>query len=237
MDALLGFVAGALTLLNPCVLPVLPIVLAASLQADRRGPVFLTLGLSASFIAVGLGLSWLGPALGVAQEDIEPVAALLMVAFGLTMLLPSLGTRLAGATAGLSARANAGFDRIDQSGPWGMALGGALLGLVWSPCIGPTLGSAIALAASGANLGQAALTMIAFAAGVSTIMLALAYGAREALMRRQALMRRIALRAKPAMGITFVVVGLGIAFGVHRWLEFWAVETLPAWFNDLSILI
>lgn len=237
MDTLLGFLAGALTLLNPCVLPVLPIILASSLQADRRGPLFLTLGLSASFITVGLGLSWLGPALGLAQEDIEPYAALVMVGFGLTMLVPALGARFAGATAGLAARANTGLDRVDSSGPWGMATGGALLGLVWSPCIGPTLGSAIALAASGENLGQAALTMTAFAAGVSAVMFALAYGAREALLRRQALMRRLAQRAKPLMGATFVLVGLGIAFGVHRWLEFWAVETLPNWFNDLSILI
>jgi len=118
-----------------------------------------------------------------------------------------------------------------------MALGGVLLGAVWSPCIGPTLGGAIALAASGEGLAQAAAIMLAFALGVATIMLALAYGARGALQRRQAWMRAVAQRAKPVLGVTFLMVGVGLWFGVHRWLEMLAVQYLPYWFQDLSILI
>lgn len=237
MTLLLGYLAGLLTLLNPCVLPVLPIVLASSLGADRRGPLFLTLGMGASFVAVGLALARLGPALGVTQDRVEGVAALVMAGFGLVLLLPALNARFAIATAGLAARADGGLTRLDQSGPWGMALGGVLLGAVWSPCIGPTLGGAIALAASGEGLAQAAAIMLAFALGVATVMLALAYGARGALQRSHAWMRAVAQRAKPVLGVTFLLVGIGLWFGVHRWLEMLAVETLPYWFQDLSILI
>ena len=237
MDILLGYLAGALTLINPCVLPVLPIVLASTTASDRRGPVFLMAGMSASFVTLGLLLASVGPALGLTPETVSAAAALVMIAFGLVLLVPALTARFAIATAGIVTRADGGITRLDQSGPWGVALGGALLGAVWSPCIGPTLGGAIALAASGDGLARAALIMLAFAAGVSTVMLALAYGARAALQRRQARLRALAQRAKPILGVTFLLVGQGLWFGLHRILETWALDALPDWFNDLSILI
>lgn len=237
MDLLLGYLAGALTLINPCVLPVLPIVLASATAADRRGPLFLMAGLSASFVVLGVTLARLGPALGVTPEAVSAAAALTMVAFGLVLLVPALNSRFATATAGLASGADGRMSRLDLTSPRGLLLGGVLLGAVWSPCIGPTLGGAIALAASGEGLAQATAIMVAFAAGVSTVMLALAYGARSTLMRRQQALRSLAGRAKPILGVTFLAVGLGLWFGVHHWLEGWALETLPDWFNDLSILI
>ncbi|WP_370208586.1 cytochrome c biogenesis CcdA family protein [Pararhodobacter marinus] len=237
MDILFGYLAGLLTLLNPCVLPVLPIVLATASAGDRRGPLFLMAGMSASFVLLGLALARLGPALGLRPESVEGAAALAMIGFGLVLLVPAFNARFATATTGLAARADAGFARLDRARPWQMALGGALLGAVWSPCIGPTLGGAIALASTGDDLVLAGAIMLAFAAGVSSIMLALAYGAREALARRAALLRRLSARAKPVIGISFVLIGTALWFGLHKRLEFWAIETLPDWFNDLSILI
>jgi cytochrome c biogenesis protein CcdA len=237
MDIVFGFLAGALTLLNPCVLPVLPIVLASSLGADKRGPLFLTAGMAASFVAIGLVLARLGPAIGLTPETVASAAALVLVGFGLVMLVPALNTRFATATAGIANRADGGLTRLDQSAPLGMVLGGMLLGAVWSPCIGPTLGGAIALAASGENLAQAAAVMIAFALGVSAVLLGLAYGARGALQRRQGWMRTIAGRAKPILGIAFVLTGLALWFDLFQIVELWAIETLPYWFQDLSILI
>ncbi len=112
-----------------------------------------------------------------------------------------------------------------------------LLGAVWSPCIGPTLGGAISLASQGENLGQVALTMIIFALGVSTIIVALGYGARSVIMGRQAAMRRIADKSRPIMGVAFVAVGLGILFRVHHMLEAWAIQNLPAWLIDFSVIL
>jgi cytochrome c biogenesis protein CcdA len=64
MDLIFAYLAGLLTLINPCVLPVLPIVLASSLHRDRRAPMALAAGMSVSFVALGLGITALGPALG-----------------------------------------------------------------------------------------------------------------------------------------------------------------------------
>jgi cytochrome c biogenesis protein CcdA len=236
MTLVFGYLAGLLTLINPCVLPVLPIVLASSLQGGRLGPVWLCAGMSASFVALGLGLAQAGPALGLYPEHVGQGAALVMVAFGLVLLVPALSTRFATVTAGFALRADAQLGQLDQTGPARMIVGGVLLGAVWSPCIGPTLGGAIALAAQGDNLVQAGATMTAFALGVSSVMLALAYGARSQIQKRRALMMGLARGAKPIMGGAFVAVGLAIWFGLHIRAEAWVLDTLPHWFNDLSIL-
>lgn len=236
MDLVFGYLAGLLTLINPCVLPVLPIVLASALHGDRRGPLYLCAGMSVSFVALGLGLARLGPALGLFPETVERVAALVMVAFGLVLLVPALNTRFATATAGFANGADARIGRLDQSSPLGLFGAGAALGAVWSPCIGPTLGGAIALAARGEHLAQAAGVMIAFALGVSSVLLALAYGAQASIARRRGAMMALAQRSKPIMGAAFVVVGVAVWFRLHIALEEWALDTLPIWFSDLSIM-
>jgi cytochrome c-type biogenesis protein len=237
MELIFAYLAGLLTLINPCVLPVLPIVLASSLHRDRRAPLALAAGMSLSFVALGLGVTALGPALGLDADRVARVAALAMVGFGMVMLVPALSAGFSTATAGLAARADAQVDAASETGLSGQVLSGVLLGAVWSPCIGPTLGAAIALASTGESLGRAGAIMMAFALGVSTLILALAYGAKSAIRRRQTLLRRLADRSKPVMGVTFIVVGLSLWFGLHHVIEAWLVQTLPAWLIDFSVSI
>jgi cytochrome c-type biogenesis protein len=235
MDLVFGYLAGLLTLINPCVLPVLPIVLATALQAHKLGPVALAAGMSTAFVTLGLGIATLGQSIGLSAETLSDAAAVLMLIFGLILLVPRLNAGFAFATAGMAAKADAGIDQVDRSGLGGQFLGGALLGAVWSPCVGPTLGGAISLASQGQNLAWAGAIMTAFAAGVSTVILALGYGARAALQRRRALMQRIAARAKPIMGVVFVAVGLMLLFRVHHMIEAWLLTVLPYWLQDFSV--
>lgn len=236
IDLVFGYVAGLLTLINPCVLPVLPIVLASALHGDRRGPIYLCAGMSVSFVVLGVGLAQLGPALGIFPETVERLAAFAMMGFGLVLLVPGLNTLFATTTVGLATSADTRIGRLDQSGPARMLGGGALLGAVWSPCIGPTLGGAIALAARGEHLAQATGVMIAFALGVSTILLSLAYGAQTSIAKRRKAMMALAARSKPIMGAAFLLIGVAIWFRLHIALEEWALDTLPYWFSDLSIM-
>ena len=228
---------GLLTLINPCVLPILPIVLATALQAGRFGPFAVALGMSLSFVLLGMAVSVAGTALGITEETVSTAGAILMISFGLVLLVPRFSASFATATAGLSERADARIDGADQSGLAGQFLAGVLLGAVWSPCIGPTLGGAISLASQGESLGHAATIMGAFALGVSTIILGLGYGAQSVIRRRQDWMRKLAGSARPIMGAIFVAVGLAILFKVHHFIEFWALETLPAWLVDFSVSI
>ena len=110
-----------------------------------------------------------------------------------------------------------------------------LLGAVWTPCVGPTLGAAMSFASTGGTLLGATVTMVAFALGVSTLIIGLGYGARSALAKRQALMRRIADKSRPVLGIIFILVGTAILFKVHHMIEIWALDNLPYWLQDLSV--
>jgi cytochrome c biogenesis protein CcdA len=235
MDLVFAYLAGLLTLINPCVLPVLPIVLASALQAHRLGPLVLAGGMAASFVVLGLTIAALGPALGLTEDTIARAGAVLMIGFGLVLLVPRLNAGFATVTAGFAARADSGIDRIDRGSLGGQALAGALLAAVWSPCIGPTLGGAISLASQGQNLGWAGAIMAAFAAGVATLILALGYGARAAILRRRALLQGLAERSRPLLGAVFLAVGLAILFRLHHLAEGWLLSVLPAWLIDLSV--
>ena len=100
MELILGYAAGLLTLINPCVLPVLPIVLATALQSGRHGPALLALGLSVSFIALGVSVAAFGHAVGITEETIANAGAVLMIGFGLVLLVPRFSEGFALATAG-----------------------------------------------------------------------------------------------------------------------------------------
>ncbi len=237
MDIVLGYLAGLLTLINPCVLPVLPIVLATAIQAHRLGPIAVAAGMSLSFVALGMLVSVAGRSLGITEDTIAQGGAVLMVGFGLILLVPRFTSQFATATAGVASGADQRLDRLEHRGLQGQFLGGVLLGAVWSPCIGPTLGGAISLASQGQNLLFAGAIMTSFALGVSTIILALGYGARSAIQKRQAVMRRLANKSRPVMGAIFVAVGLAILLELHKLIEFWAIEALPVWLVDLSVAI
>ena len=237
LELFFAYGAGLLTLLNPCVLPVLPIVLGSALQADRRGPLALAAGMSVSFVAFGLTVASIGPAIGLDQQTLTLVGAGLMVGFGLVLVVPTLGQRFEMATAGIASGADTRLDGMDLSGLRGQFLGGLLLGAVWSPCIGPTLGGAIALASQGESLLRATAIMVFFALGVSTLILGLGLGAQTALRRRANALRGLAERSKPLMGALFIGVGVMLLLGVHHIIEAWAIDVMPTWLLDLSVSI
>jgi cytochrome c biogenesis protein CcdA len=231
MEFVIAYAAGLLTLINPCVLPVIPIVLATALQASGLGPVVLAAGMSLSFVAFGLLVTSVGYSIGLTEDVLANVGGVLMIAFGLVLVVPQFNAAFATATAGLSARADGALMEADTTGLKGQFLGGLLLGAVWSPCIGPTLGGAIALASQGENLLRAGAVMTAFALGVSTLMLAFAYGLRASSLRK------LSAAAKPLMGWAFLLVGAVILFRLHHYADAWLLQRMPAWLVDLSVSI
>lgn len=235
MEFFFAYVAGLLTLINPCVLPVLPIVLVSALNANRYGPVALAAGMSVSFVTFGLLVTAFGASIGLTQDGLAQIGAAVMILFGVVLLVPAFANRFETATAGMAARADTRMDSMDNSGLRGQFLGGTLLGAVWSPCIGPTLGGAIALASQGGNLAYAGTIMVFFAMGVSTLIIGLGLGAREAIRKRAQMLRSLAARSKPILGATFVIVGLMLFFKVHHMIEAMALQVLPVWLIDLSV--
>lgn len=237
MTYLWAYAAGLLTLVNPCVLPLLPIVIAAAFQRNRFGPLMLAAGLTLSFAVIGVGVTAFGHLAGIDGEVINRATAVIMVGFGAVLLVPRAQVLLARIASPMADRANAGIDRVRDAGAAGQLAVGVLLGAVWSPCIGPTLGGAIGLAASGENLGQAGFTMLAFGIGVSTVLMGLAYGSREILNARRERLTAWLPWAKPAMGVALLVVGTSIFFHVDRMIESRLLDLMPDWLLGLSVSV
>jgi cytochrome c-type biogenesis protein len=212
-------------------------VLASALQAHRWGPVALAAGMAASFVSLGIGIAAAGHSFGLSEDSVARAGAALMMGFGLILLVPRFNAGFALATAGFAARADSGIDQVDRSGLGGQALTGALLGAVWSPCVGPTLGGAISLASQGTDLLYAAAIMTSFAAGVAAVILILAYTARATFLRHRARLQRLADLSKPVMGGVLVLVGAVIFFHLNRVIETWLLDVLPFWLQDLSVSI
>jgi len=143
-----AWVAGTLTLINPCVLPLLPVVIASALNRHRLGPVMIALGLTISFTIVGVLVTAFGHSVGLSEHTVNRIAAGMMILFGLVLLVPSAYERMSSLATPIASRANQQLDSTDDKGLLGQFLVGVLLGAVWTPCVGPTLGGAISLARS-----------------------------------------------------------------------------------------
>lgn len=235
MEFVFAYGAGLLTLINPCVLPVLPIVLASSIRSHKHGPLALALGMSIVFVGLGMLVAVFGQSVGLDAERVSQIGAYMMLAFGAVLLIPPLGALFTRLTSKFSRSADQKMDEVDTTGLRGQFIGGAILGAVWSPCVGPTLGGAISLAYQGKDLPFATDIMAAFALGISTIILLLGYGARETIRKRAGAMRVLAGKAKPIMGITFVLVGLMILTHFNYVIEAWLLDIMPVWLQDFAV--
>jgi cytochrome c-type biogenesis protein len=161
----LAAVAGALSILSPCVLPLVPIVLGAAASEHRLGPVALIGGVALSFTVIGLFVATVGFAVGLDGGTFRTIGALLLLGMGLVLLAPAMQARLATAAGPIGDWTEQRFGGLGAAGLPGQFGIGLLLGAVWSPCVGPTLGAASVMAARGENLGTVALTMLAFGLG------------------------------------------------------------------------
>lgn len=230
----LAFVAGVLSILSPCVLPILPIVLGAASSEHRWGPLALAGGLSVSFVAVGLFAATIGYSIGLDTGVFRNVAAVLMIAFGAVLLAPRLQARLASAGAPLANFSGRYVDGTRQDGLAGQMLIGVLLGGVWSPCVGPTLGAAALLAAQGRDLAQVAVVMFAFGVGAATPLLLLGLFSREFLLRWRRQMLSAGNGVKMALGLLFLAVGALVLSGLDKVIETALVNASPQWLTDLT---
>src|SRR5260370_9026913 len=163
--SLFAFLAGALSTLSPCVLPILPLVLGAAVSEHKLGPAALAAGLALSFVGIGLFVATIGFSIGLDGGVLRGFGALLLLAAGLVLIFPTLQTRLSvagGPVSGWVERRSDGFAAPRLKRQFFLGL---LLGAIWSPCVGPTLGPASILAAPGENLGPVAIAMTAFGLG------------------------------------------------------------------------
>jgi cytochrome c-type biogenesis protein len=230
----LAFIAGALSILSPCVLPILPVVLGAAASEHRWGPAALAAGLSISFVAIGLFAATIGYSIGLDFDVFRNVAAVLMIAIGAILLVPRLQTQFAVAGAPIANWGSRYVGVAQNGGFGGQLLVGLLLGAVWSPCVGPTLGAAALLAAQGRDLPAVAATMFAFGLGAALPLLALGMLSRQSLLRWRDQLFSAGHGVKMALGLVFVAVGVLVLSGFDKAIETSLVNASPQWLTDLT---
>lgn len=226
----LAFVAGVLTALSPCVLPLLPLVVGSAAR-NRYGPVALAAGFVTTFTIIGVLVTSLGTAFGLSDTIVRSASAALMIAAGVLMLSRRLQEAVAHWMSPL-ASASARLSTRSGDGVGAQFFIGALLGGVWSPCVGPTLGAALGLAAQGNTVMRAAATMGAFGLGAATLLLAAGYASRVMIGQRLRLLQAGA-SARLAFGIVLVLVGGAVASGFDKMIESAVLAQLPQWWIDL----
>ena len=230
----LAFLAGLLTVLSPCVLPILPVVFGAAAGQHRFGPAALALGVAGAFTAAGILLATVGASVGLDGESLRPAFATLTVLFGLVLVVPALQH---GAERALAPIANWGSRRtagVKGNGLLGQLGLGALLGLVWSPCVGPTLGAASVLAAQGQHLASVALVMVLFGLGAAVPLLAIGTLSRAALLRVRGRLIAGGQWGRRLMGAGLLLVGAAVLLGFDHRLEALLLTASPDWLTQLT---
>jgi cytochrome c-type biogenesis protein len=237
LSLLLAFVAGLLSILSPCVLPLVPIVLGAAASAHRRGSLALALGLSLSFTGIGLFVALGGAAIGLDTGTFRYLAAVIMLLIGTVLMVPSWQAQLAVAGAPVQRWADRRSQGFGSAGAPGQFMIGLLLGAVWSPCVGPTLGAASLLASQGHDLVRVTLTMLAFGIGAGLPLVALGLVSAGMMARLRARLLSAGKLGKALMGAVFLVVAVAILTGADKHLEAWLVDASPAWLTELTTAI
>jgi cytochrome c-type biogenesis protein len=233
-SVILAFAAGVLSILSPCVLPILPIVLTTAAAERKWGPAALAAGLVMSFVIVGLLVATVGYAIGLDTDLFRTIAAALLIAFGAVLMLPRLQAKLAVAGGPIANWADRRLGYLSKSGLLSQFSIGALLGAVWSPCVGPTLGAASLLAAQGRDLLHVGIIMLAFGVGAALPLLVLGVLSRAAIQRRRGQLSSAGDGLKFGLGVLLVVIGALVLTGFDKTIETVLVDASPQWLTDLT---
>ncbi|HYR32887.1 MAG TPA: cytochrome c biogenesis CcdA family protein [Burkholderiales bacterium] len=226
LQIVLAFSAGLLTIAAPCVLPMAPIVLGASVaQSSRSRPLFIALGFALAFSVAALLLGAFSEALPVSAGVLRDAAVFGLIAFGVLMLWKRPFEALTERLGGVMTRAAAFSGRAGTGNAGGFLLG-MTLGVLWTPCAGPVLGSILTLVATATNLGWAAVLLACYALGAGIPMLAIAYGGRYATtsVRRVVPYTR---RIQQAFGVLVIVIAVAMAFQLDTLATAWLSNFLP----------
>jgi len=224
----IAFLAGIVTAISPCVLPVLPVAMAGAVTGGRRRPLGVVAGFVITLVLFTLALTTALEAIGLSASSQRNLGVILLVAFGLTMVVPAFGDRIAkwlGPVVRLGSRLPKGGD-----GFAGGALMGVGLGLVWAPCAGPVFSAIAAANATDAAGASTWLVLFVYALGAALPMLAIMFGG-------QRLARRLTPKAVPiraGMGVVLVAAGALIFTGLDTRLTAWVVNAVPSYTETLQ---
>ena len=227
--AFFAFLSGIITILSPCILPVVPIIMSGSVGGKRK-PLGIITGFTTAFTAFTLTLSALIRALNVPPDSLRIVSVILLAVFGLVMAVPRFQQLFETAASRLSVRTKS----RNGNGFTGGVLVGAGLGLVWTPCVGPIMASVISLAVSSSVNGGAVLITLAYSAGTALPMLGIMFGGRRLLKRITGDLNTAVLQR--VFGIIMIAAALSIGFGLDRRFQSAVLRVFPDYGSELTFI-
>lgn len=230
----LAFVAGFLTTLSPCVLPMLPMMLGSSLQKNKLAPLYMSLGLILSFTTFGFIISRFGSLFGIESDQIKFFSGILLLIFAIVMLSQKLQDLISEKMAFISAIGSKSSQSLSESSVYESILLGSLMGLIWSPCSGPTLGIAVSLASQKEIQIEALIIMFIFSIGATLPILGLSYGLKSYFLKNKLNILNKVTQSKKIFGILMLITGLLITFKLDKIIEKNLLDVLPDSWTELT---
>jgi len=230
-----SFIAGLLTTLSPCVLPILPFLLGSALRKNQKTPLYMILGLAISFVVVGFTISRFGTLLGLDGDQIRKGSALILIFTSIFFLSKKFQNFISEKLINFSNIGNKASSKwkLDEASSLDSVLLGSLLGVIWSPCAGPALGVAVSLASQEGATFDALKIMIVYALGAVIPMLLIAYGLRSFFQKYQGKIIGFAENSKTFFGIILLLTGLFIFLNIDKSVEAFLLNYLPQSWVDL----
>ena len=226
LNLVLALLAGVVTIAAPCTLPMLPILLGASVgHTSRARPAMIALGFVISFSAVALLLGAVTRTFDFDPNILRNGASILLLGFGLLMIWPAPFEWLSMRIGGLS-NIGAANDVASRQGNIGGLLLGTTLGLVWTPCAGPVLGSILTIVATSKDTAWASILLIAYASGAAIPMLAIAYGGQAVTTRIRGI-ARISPRLQQGFGVVVIAFAIASYFQYDTLIVAWLTGFYP----------
>lgn len=230
-----AFIAGLVTVLSPCILPILPLILSSSLGGEHIGkarPLGVIVGFVASFTVFTLFLSTLVSLTGIPADTLRLVSVGVIAFLGVSFLIPRFQILLEKVFSRLTGLVP---KQTKRKGFGSGLLVGFSLGLLWTPCVGPILASVISLALSGNVTWAAFFITLAYALGTALPMLLIMWGGRELLMRVPWLMRNTG-NIQKAFGVLMILTAIAIYTNFDRKFQTYIITTFPQYGAGLTKL-
>jgi cytochrome c biogenesis protein CcdA len=195
----------------------------------------MALGMTLSFALFGVVIGLFGNALGLSPDKVRTFAAVMLIVFGISMVIPQLNERLTNLISPLASSAHQASASLDNASLKGSFLLGGLLGLIWSPCSGPLLGTALTLVATEGGAARGGLILGLFGAGAAIPLVGVAYLSRAGFSRIQSWVVVHADQTKVILGGVLLLIGLAILSGGDRWVESQINNWLPDAWLELTV--
>lgn len=238
-----AFLSGVITILSPCILPVLPVILAGSVRGGKTRSLGIVSGFIISFTLFTLTLTAIVQAFGIPADTLRIAAVVIIVLFGLVLIVPRfhewfgiVAWKIA--NLGKSKKLKDSQHPGEKSGIAGYVSGlpvGFSLGLVWTPCVGPIMASVISLALTEQLDTGAVFITLAYAMGTSIPMLAIMLGGR-ALLNRVPFLLKNTVKIQKIFGVLMIIVGISIGFGWDRQFQAAVLRVLPDYGTGLTAI-